>query len=125
MNMTLAGSASLTLLVLAATRPALADDAPVVARDSIRVTASRIAGVWKNGKQGPGASWLPAIEFRINGPIADGNHYSVDFTLSGNKPWVTFECPDATAEVKQGSWWKTECGALMTNRDPSIKDSKS
>jgi hypothetical protein len=112
-------------LALLGSRPALADDPPVVARDSIRVTASRIDGVWKNGKQGPGASWLPAIEFRINGPIADGNHYSIDFTLPGNKPWVTFECPDVTVEVKQRSWWKTECGALTTNRDPSIKESKS
>lgn len=125
MKLTRARCITAVFLALLVSHPVLADDPPVVARDSIRVTASRIAGVWKNGKQGPGASWLPAIEFGINGPIAGDNRYSVDFTLPGNKPWVTFECPHAAVEIKQGWWWKTECGALMTNRDPGIKDSKS
>jgi len=125
MRLTRARCAAAVFLTLLIARPVLADDPPAVVRDSIRVTASHIDGVWKNGKQGPGASWLPAIEFGINGPIAAENRYSVDFTLPGGKPWVTFDCPNPTAEVKSGWWWKTECGALTANRDPAIKDSKS
>jgi len=86
MRLTRARCAAAVFLTLLIARPVLADDPPAVVRDSIRVTASHIDGVWKNGKQGPGASWLPAIEFGINGPIAAENRYSVDFTLPGGKP---------------------------------------
>jgi hypothetical protein len=89
------------------------------------VTAARVAGVWKNGKQTPGVSWLPQIDFRINGPIAAENRYSVEVTLAGNKPWTTFECPNVVGDVRPDAFWKMACGATPEGRDDSVKDDKA
>ena len=34
-------------------------------------------------------------------------------------------CPDTAIEVKNGSWWKMECGALTYNRSAGVRDEKS
>jgi hypothetical protein len=129
-DLTRAGSTvALWLIAIAAAGPARADEPPapqpVIAKDSVRVTATRVAGVWKNGKQAPGASWLPEIDFRINGPIAGDNRYSVDVTLPGNKPWTTFDCPNVVGDVRADAFWMMACGATPEGRDDSVKESKA
>ena len=51
------------------TRAALADSAPTIAKDSIRITFQ--TGRVRGGFEKPG--WVPALAFRVNGPIASGS----------------------------------------------------
>src|SRR4051794_33677766 len=104
---------------------ALADDGPTIAKDSVRVKAAFVDGAWLGGKKGPGSSWLPAIEYRVNGPIAKGTQLSAEFSLPGGKPWVKFDCPEVVLEVKGGAWWKTACGALTYDRSPGVRDNQA
>ena len=53
-------------------------------------------------------SWVPRIEFRVNGPIASGSQLYAEFTQPGGGPWVKFDC--RTEETQKGYWWKTSCG---------------
>jgi hypothetical protein len=112
-------------LVLLAAGAARADDAPTIAKDSVRVKATFVDGAWTGGKKGPGSSWLPAIEYRVNGPIAKGTQLSAEFSLPGGKPWVKFDCPEVVLEVKTGAWWKTACGALTYDRSPGVRDNQA
>lgn len=99
---------------------------PTVAKDSVRVTATTFDTVTKGGKRVPGASWLPAIEFRVNGPIPNGSLITVDFAFpGGNKPWLKYDCFDVVRDVDAGSWWKTACGALRTDRLASVKEEQA
>jgi hypothetical protein len=90
-----------------------ADDEPTIAKDSIRIT-------FETGSTGayekPG--WVPAIEFRVNGPISSGSQLSVEFSLPGKNPWVSFEC--RTGETEKGRWWKTECGGESISNDKAV-----
>jgi hypothetical protein len=113
------------LLLAAAAGRARADEQPSIAKDSVRVTATPVSAAFKNGKRVEGSSWLPAIEFRINGPIPSESHFSVEFQLPGGKPWVTYDCPDVNMEVKAGFWWKTACGALLVDRPASVREDKA
>jgi hypothetical protein len=79
---------------------------PTVAKDSVQVTAFTFNvyqgnyDVW---------SWVPVIEYRVNGPIPSGGQLYVEFTQPGaGGPWVKFDC--ATEETQQGRWWRTRCG---------------
>jgi hypothetical protein len=96
---------------------AASDDQPTIAKDSIQVTAftndfyHKSYDVW---------SWLPAMEFRVNGPIASGSQLYAEFTLPGTAgTWVKFDCK--TEETQAGSYLKTECGG----RDIPGGDDKS
>ncbi|HEY8227805.1 MAG TPA: hypothetical protein VIG25_21220 [Pyrinomonadaceae bacterium] len=83
---------------------ASAQDQPTIKKDSIQVTAWTVNSykgnydVW---------SWLPRLEFRVNGPIASGSQLYAEFALPTG-PWVKFDCP--TDNIEKGYWWKTECG---------------
>lgn len=83
---------------------ALAEAAPTIAKDSIRITFQN--GRVRGGFEKPG--WVPALAFRVNGPIASGSTLSAEFTLPGKSPWVTFDCPtqetaaDASLHVEGG-----------------------
>lgn len=79
------------------------DDQPTIAKDSIVLTTQRGRDV--GGYEKPG--WVPAIEYRVNGPIASGSKLSVEFTLAG-KPWVSFDCE--TNETEKGRSWHVRCG---------------
>ena len=83
-----------------------AQDQPTIAKDSVQVNAFTLSSYKKNFKV---FSWVPRMEFRVNGPIASGSQLYAEFTVPGTGPWVKFDC--ATEEVQQGRWWKTECGA--------------
>lgn len=81
------------------------DDQPTIAKDSIQVTAFTFNVYKKNYDVW---SWVPKMEYRVNGPIASGSQLYVEFTVPGTGPWVKFDCQ--TGEIQQGHWWKTECG---------------
>jgi hypothetical protein len=61
-------------------------------------------------------SWVPRIEFRVNGPIASGSQLYVEYTVPGGAP-VKFDCP--TEETQKGRWWKTSCGGRGIPEDKS------
>jgi hypothetical protein len=103
----------LSVMMAAGVSSAADDDQPTIAKDSIRIT-------FETGRTGayekPG--WVPAIEFRVNGPIASGSTVSVEFTLPGKNPWVSFQC--RVAETEKGRWWKTECGGEGVSNDKAV-----
>src|SRR5690348_15558022 len=97
------------------TRAALAEDAPTIAKDSIRVKFQ--TGQVRGGFEKPG--WVPALEYRVNGPIASGSTLSAEFTLPGKSPWVTFDCP--AEETAEGSSMKVECGGESVSNDKAVE----
>jgi hypothetical protein len=96
--------ALIVLLLSGAT--SVAQDQPTIAKDSVQVNAFTLSSYQKNFKI---FSWVPKMEFRVNGPIASGSQLYAEFTIPGKGPWVKFDCQ--TQEVQPGRWWKTECGA--------------
>ena len=72
-------------------------DQPTIAKDSIQVTAFTL-NVYK--KNYDNWSWVPKMEYRVNGPIASGSQLYVEFTLPGTGPWVKFDCK--TEETQKG-----------------------
>jgi hypothetical protein len=89
------------------------EDAPTVARDSIQLTAfthSVYRGNYDNW------SWVPKIEYRVNGPIASGSQLYVEYAIPGSAP-VKFDCQ--TGETQKGRWWKTTCGGRDIPEDKS------
>jgi hypothetical protein len=103
----------LPAMIAAFANAARADDEPTIAKDSIRIT-------FETGRTGayekPG--WVPAIEYRVNGPIASGSTLSVEFTLPGKSPWVSFDC--RTGETEKGRWWKAQCGGESVSNDKAV-----
>jgi hypothetical protein len=94
--------------------PGLAQDQPTIAKDSVQVNAFTLSSyrgnydIW---------SWIPRINYRVNGPISSGSQLYVEFTIPGQGPWVKFDCK--TGEIQKGYWWKTECGARDIPEDKS------
>jgi hypothetical protein len=80
-------------------------DQPTIAKDSVQVTAFTFNVYKKNYDIW---SWVPKMEYRVNGPIPSGGQLYVEFTLPGSGPWVKFDC--RTENTEPGYWWKTECG---------------
>ncbi len=95
--------------------PALTQDEPTIAKDSIQVTAWSIPEYRKNDKMW---SWVPKIDFRVNGPIASGSQLYVEFKLPTG-PWVSFDCK--TGAIEAGNWWKVEeCGGNNLGREKGV-----
>jgi len=98
-------SSALIVLLLSTASSAAGQDQPTVAKDSVQVTAFTLNvyrgnyDVW---------SWVPRIEFRVNGPIPSGGQLYVEFIQPGTGPWVKFDC--RTEETQKGYWWETKCG---------------
>src|SRR5687768_10057477 len=80
-------------------------DQPTIAKDSVQVNAFTFNVYQKNYNVW---SWVPRIDFRVNGPIPSGGQLYVQFSLPNGKPWVKFDC--ATEETAKDRWWKTSCG---------------
>ena len=100
-------------LLLSARNSAARQDQPTIAKDSIQVTA------YTNGAYHGSYdtwSWVPKMEYRVNGPIASGSQLYVEYTVPGGPP-VKFDCQ--TEETQQGRWWKTECGGRDIPEDKS------
>ena len=100
-------------LPLAAGAAAAGEDQPTVAKDSVQVTAFTHNVYRKNYDVW---SWVPRIEFRVNGPIASGSQLYVEFALPSG-PWVKFDCQ--TEATQKGYWYKTSCGARDIPEDKS------
>ena len=83
---------------------ATTQDGPTIAKDSIQITAFTFNVYKGNYDQW---SWVPRMQFRVNGPIASGSQLYVEFSTPTG-PWVKFDCN--TDAIEKGYWWKTECG---------------
>jgi hypothetical protein len=109
------GPLAFAILLLTAGRVAAAQDQPTVAKDSVQVTAFTFNvhkgnyDVW---------SWVPIMEYRVNGPIPSGGQLYVEFKQPGGAPWVKFDCP--TEETTPGRWWRTRCGGRDIPEDKGI-----
>lgn len=105
--------ASLVFIILLLSTYATAQTQPTIAKDSVQITAFTF-----NVYQGnyDNWSWVPWMEFRVNGPIESGSRLSAEFTLPTG-PWVTFDCP--TENIQAGYWWKTKCGGRDIAEDKS------
>jgi len=102
--------------VWAAHAPAVAaQDAPTIAKDSIRISFA--TGQVTGGYEKPG--WVPAIAFRVNGPIASGSTLSAEFDLPNKTPWVTFDCP--TEETAADATFDTEGGADSVSNNKAVE----
>jgi hypothetical protein len=100
-----------------ATNPAAAttgDDQPTIAKDSIQVRAYT-NDVYKGNYDT--WSWVPRLEYRVNGPITSGSQLYAEFSAP-NGPWIKFDCK--TGEAQKGHWWKTECGGNDLPREQGI-----
>src|SRR5438552_4638209 len=90
------------------------EDQPTIAKDSVQVTAFTFSVYRKNYDVW---SWVPKIEYRVNGPITSGSQLYVEFTLPTG-PWLKFDCK--TEETQKGFSSKTECGAREIPEDKGI-----
>jgi len=100
------------IVLLSCSTESLAQDQPTIAKDSVQVNAFTLSSYKKNFKI---FSWVPKMEFRVNGPIASGSQLSAEFTVPGTGAWVKFDCK--TEETQSGRWWKTECGGRDISED--------
>ena len=92
------------MLFLLPANSATAQDQPTLSKDSLQITAFTV-NVYKGNYDV--WSWLPRMQFRVNGPIASGSQLYVQYSLPTG-PWVKFDCD--TGNIEKGYWWKTECG---------------
>lgn len=83
---------------------ATSQDQPTIAKDSVQITAFTF-NVYKGNYDV--WSWVPRMEFRVNGPIASGSQLYAEYSLPTGA-WVKFDC--STDNVEKGYWWKTSCG---------------
>lgn len=104
---------ALLCVVLGGTAAAADDDVPTIDKESIRI---RFQAGKETAFEKPG--WVPAIEYRVNGPIASGSQLSVEFSLPGKNPWVTFDCQ--TGAIEKGHTWKTTCGGEDISNDKAV-----
>jgi len=89
----------------AAALPALAEEGPTIIKDSIEVQAYTLNSYRKSFDMW---SWVPRIEFQVNGPIASGDQLFVEFTRPGGGLWAKVDCE--TQETAAGRTLRTSCG---------------
>jgi hypothetical protein len=94
----------LIALIVIVGKSASGQTAPTIAKDSIQVRAFTL-NVYKGNYDV--WSWVPEMEYRVNGPIESGSQLFVEYTLPTG-PWVKFDCSTDTTQT--GYWWKTKCG---------------
>ena len=86
-------------------------DQPTLQKDSLQITAFTVNSYKGNYDNW---SWLPRMQFRVNGPIASGSQLYVEFSTPTGA-WVKFDC--STDNIEKGYWWKTECGGRDIGED--------
>src|SRR5258705_12055588 len=79
-------------------------DQPTIAKDSVQVTAFTF-NVYKQNYDI--WSWVPLIQYRVNGPIPSASQLYGEFTVPGPGPWAKFDC--MTANLEKAYWGKTKC----------------
>ncbi|MGH9947740.1 MAG: hypothetical protein ACRD6X_11105 [Pyrinomonadaceae bacterium] len=87
-------------------------DEATIAKDSVQVIAFTFSSYRKNNSVW---SWVPKIEYRVNGPLASGSQLSVEFNMPGSGPWVKLDCK--TEATQAGFSFKTECGGREIPED--------
>ncbi len=85
--------------------PATQSDQPTIAKDSLQVTA--FSDGFNQKKNLDTWTWLPVMDFRVNGPLGSGSQLYVEYTIPGSAP-VKFDC--RTEETPPGSRMHTQCG---------------
>lgn len=95
---------TVVLVILLLSFAAAAQDKPTIAKDWVQVRAFTLNVYKGNFDQW---SWVPLIDFRVNGPIESGGQLYVEFATPTG-PWVKFDCD--TNVTQPGYWWKTSCG---------------
>src|SRR6476659_10905436 len=101
------GSLAIVILFLwsSFTKSVCAQDQPTIAKDEVQVRAFTL-NVYKENYDN--WSWIPVMDFRVNGPIPSGGQLYVEFTLPTGA-WVSFDCP--TEETAANRWWGVKnCG---------------
>ena len=93
---------------------ATTQDQPTISKDSLQIVAFTVNSYKGNYDHW---SWLPRMNFRVNGPIASGSQLYVEFSTPQG-PWVKFDC--ATDVTQKGYWWKTECGGRDIGEEKAI-----
>jgi len=80
----------LTVLFLlgAASPPARAQDETTLFKDSVKVSAY----THTFDLRGTPPSWSPTIQFRVNGPLADGSRLWAEASFPGKTKWRTGDC---------------------------------
>ena len=112
----LAGSSVQTARIQASSQASSqSGDQPTLQKDTLQITA------WTNNSYKGNYdvwSWVPKLEFRVNGPIPSGSQLFVEVQQPGGaSPWLSFDC--ATEETQKDRWWKTESGGRQVE-DKSI-----
>jgi hypothetical protein len=83
-----------------------ASSAAAIDKTSIIIYANT---TWDYNRKADQMGWLPQMDFRINGPIANGSRAYVEMTTPDGKPWVSFECQ--TDSIGAGESFKVKgCG---------------
>jgi|ERR1035437_2349550 hypothetical protein len=95
------------LLITFAIAPSTAkcQDQPTIAKDWVQFTAFT-EGSFKGSYDT--YSWMPALMFRVNGPIQSGSQLYAEVNQPATPGWVKFDCH--TEEIAKGRWLKVECG---------------
>jgi hypothetical protein len=97
---------ALALIGLRVAQPASAAQAqPTIVKDSVQVNPFTFNVYKKNYDVW---SWVPRLEFRVNGPIPSGGQLYAEFSMPNMAPWVKFDLP--TEATTEGRWWKTSGG---------------
>jgi hypothetical protein len=91
------------------------DDPPSISKDSIQVRAFTLSSYKKNSSTW---SWVPEINFSVNGPIASGSLLTVEFSMPGAAGWVKLDC--RTQPVGPGFSHSTECGGREVAEDKGV-----
>ena len=85
--------------ILLPARFSRADDAPVIAKDSIVVMAAHISGS-EDAPKDKSVQWKPGISFKVKGPIPDGARLFVTFGYPGHPDWSKIDCkPEEDGEM--------------------------
>lgn len=88
-------------------------DQTTIQKDSVQITAFTVNSYKGNYDNW---SWLPRMQFRVNGPIESGSQLYAEFSTPTG-PWVKFDCE--TGNIQKGYWWKTDCGGRDIGEDKS------
>ncbi len=92
-------------------------DRATIAKDSVQVTAFTLNQYKKSSLTW---SWVPKVEFAVNGPVVSGDQLNVEFSLTSGA-WLSFDCRTQTRGVD--SRLTVECGGREISEDKATTHS--